>query len=67
MQTPNPDTIEDAKNADRILITAVSWEALPDPDQYRCGCTQPNIGLCTRTPMRKLGQGLQELKGLASS
>jgi hypothetical protein len=23
---------------------AVPWEALPEPDKYRCGYTQPNIG-----------------------
>jgi hypothetical protein len=41
MQTPNPDTITD---------TAVSWEALPDPDQHRCGCKQPTIRLEHRDP-----------------
>jgi hypothetical protein len=25
----------------------VSWEALPDSDQYRCGCLQPTIRLST--------------------
>ena len=24
-------------------VTAVSWEALLDPEQYRCGCSQPPI------------------------
>jgi hypothetical protein len=43
--------------------TAVSWELLPDPDQYRWGGLQPTIGLSTGTPMEELGKGLMELKG----
>jgi hypothetical protein len=31
---------------------AVSWEALPDPDQYRGGCLQPTIRLSTETQWR---------------
>ena len=42
IQSPNPDTIVDAK---KCLLTgldiAVSWEALPVPDKYRGGCLQP--------------------------
>jgi hypothetical protein len=30
--------------------TAVSWEALPDPDQYRWECLQPSIRLSTGCP-----------------
>jgi hypothetical protein len=44
--------------------TAVSWEAVPDPDQYRCGCWQLTIGLSTGTSMEELEEGLKELKGL---
>jgi len=33
-------------------------------DQYKYGCSQPNIGLSTGTPMEELGQGLKELKGI---
>jgi hypothetical protein len=36
---------------------------MPDPDQYRYGCSQPTIGLSTGTPMEELGEGLKELKG----
>jgi hypothetical protein len=43
--------------------TAVSWEVLPDPDQYIWGCSQPTIRLSTGTPMEKLGEGLKGLKG----
>jgi hypothetical protein len=43
--------------------TDVSWEALPDPDQYRCGSPQPTIGLSTGNPMEELWEGLKELKG----
>ena len=42
--------------------TAVSQEALPDSDQYRCGCSQSTIGLNTGTPMKVLGEGLKQLK-----
>ena len=45
---------------------AVPCEALPEPDQYRFGCTQPNIRLRVGTPMAELGQGLKELKGFAT-
>jgi hypothetical protein len=34
-------------------------EALPDPDQYRWGCLQPNISLTMGTPMEKLVEGLK--------
>jgi hypothetical protein len=45
---------------------AVSWEALPEPDQYRGRCLQPTIGLSTRFPMEELEKGLKELKGFAN-
>jgi hypothetical protein len=32
---------------------AVSWEALPEPDKYRCRCLQPTIELSTGTPMKE--------------
>jgi hypothetical protein len=32
--------------------TAVSWEALPDPCQYRWGCLQPTTGLSKRPQWR---------------
>jgi hypothetical protein len=51
--------------ADRRLVIAVSREALPESDQYRCKCPQPTIGLSTRTPMEELGEVLNELKGFA--
>ena len=38
---------------------AVFYEALPDPDQYRCGCSQSTIGLNTGTPMKVLVEGLK--------
>jgi hypothetical protein len=34
---------------------AISWEALPQPDKHRGGCSQPTIGLS------------KELKGFATS
>lgn len=37
---------------------AVSWEAMPDPDQYKCRCSKPAIGLLT---MEELGEELKEL------
>jgi hypothetical protein len=63
MQTPNPDTIVDAKKYWHEPDTAVSWEALPDLDQYRCGCSQLTINWAQETQMEELGEGLKELKG----
>jgi hypothetical protein len=45
---------------------AVSWEALPVPDKYRSGFSQPSIGLSTRSPMKELEKGPKELKGFAA-
>jgi len=45
---------------------AVSWETLPEPDQYKCGWLQPIIGLSTVTPMEELGEGMNKLKGFAT-
>ena len=42
---------------------AVSWEALPEPDQYRLGFLQPTIRLSTGTPMEELEKRPKELKG----
>jgi hypothetical protein len=38
-------------------------EALPDPDQYKCGYLQPTFGLSKRTLVEELGEGMEELKG----
>jgi hypothetical protein len=45
---------------------AVSREALPVPDKYRSGCSQPTIGLSTGFPMEEVEKGLKELKGFAT-
>jgi hypothetical protein len=45
---------------------AVSWEALPVPDKYRSGCSQPSIGLSKESPMKELEKGPKELKGFAA-
>jgi hypothetical protein len=45
---------------------AVSREALPVPDKYRCGCLKPTIGLSRGTPMEELVEGLKELKGFTT-
>ena len=42
---------------------AVSWEALPVPDKYKSGCSQPSIGWSTGSPMKELKKGQKELKG----
>jgi len=34
---------------------AVSWEAVPEPDKYRCCCTQTTIGLIMGTPVENFG------------
>ena len=44
----------------------VPWEALPEPDQYRCRYPQPTIGLSMVTSIEELGEGLKELKGIAT-
>jgi hypothetical protein len=36
------------------------------PDKYRSGCSQPTIGLSTRSPIEELEKGPKELKGLAA-
>jgi hypothetical protein len=36
------------------------------PDIFRGGCSQPTIGLRTRSPMEELEKGLKELKELAA-
>ena len=41
-------------------------ESGAEADQYKCRCSQPNLGLSTGTPMEKLGQGLKEPKGFAT-
>jgi hypothetical protein len=51
--------------ADRSLIY-LSPEAMPEPDNYRGGCSQPTIGLSTGSPMEELEKGLKELKGFAT-
>jgi hypothetical protein len=37
---------------------------MPDPDQYRCICSQPTFRLSTGAQMEELEEGLKELKGL---
>ena len=50
---------------------AVSREALPEPDKYRGGCSQPTIALNTGSSIGCLGEeiekGLKEIKGFADS
>jgi hypothetical protein len=51
----------------QVPDTAVSWESLPDPTQYRCGCSQPTIKLSTRDPMedrRKTEEAEGALSGI---
>ena len=45
---------------------AVSWEALPVPDKYRSGCSQPSTGLSTGSPIKELEKVPKELKGFAA-
>jgi hypothetical protein len=33
------------------------------PDRYRGGCSQPTIGMSTKSPMEELEKGPKELKG----
>jgi hypothetical protein len=45
------------------MAIAVSREALPVPDKYRSGCSQPSIGLSTGFPVEELEKVPKELKG----
>jgi hypothetical protein len=44
----------------------VSWEVLPDPCRYICGCLHPTIWLSLGSPMEQLWKRLKELKGFAT-
>jgi hypothetical protein len=44
----------------------VYWEALPELDKYRGGCSLPTIGLSMESLMEDLEKGLKKLKGLAT-
>jgi hypothetical protein len=41
----------------------VPFDALPEPNQYRCGYTQQIIRLNAENPMEELREGMKELKG----
>jgi hypothetical protein len=72
IQSPNPDTIVGATivNTNCLLtepVIAVFLEALPVPDKYRGGYSQPNIGLITGSLMEELKKKPKELKGFAAT
>jgi hypothetical protein len=46
--------------------TSINVLVKPEPDQYRCGCSQPTIGLSIGTLMEELRRELKELKGFAT-
>jgi hypothetical protein len=48
------------------LVIAVSLEALPVPDKYRSGCSQPSIGWSTGSPMEEPEKVSKELKGFVA-
>jgi hypothetical protein len=67
MQPSNPNSIADKmKFLSQKLVIAVSLEALPGPDQYRCRFLQPTIILSMGILMEELGKGLKEVKGFAT-
>jgi hypothetical protein len=45
---------------------AVSQEALPEPDKYRGGCSQPTIGLNMGVPDGGFGEGTEGTEGVCS-
>jgi hypothetical protein len=45
------------------LLIAVPREALPELDQYRCRCSQPNIGLNAGIPKEETVEGVKEMMG----
>ena len=57
MQKPNSNTIVDEKKCLQIGARySYLLRSLPDPDQYRCGCSKPTIELSTWTRMEELGE-----------
>jgi hypothetical protein len=44
----------------------VSWEALPEPDKYRGGSSQPTIRLSSGVPNGGVGEGTEEDEGVYS-
>ena len=48
----------------KVLLN--SCQALPMPDKYRSGGSQPSIGLTTGSLMEELEKGPKELKGFAA-
>jgi hypothetical protein len=40
--------------------------ALPVPDKYKSGCSQPSIGQSTGSPVKELEKVPKELKGFAA-
>jgi hypothetical protein len=45
----------------------VPWEVLPASDSYRCRYSQSTIKLSSQTTMEELGEGVKELKGIATT
>jgi hypothetical protein len=47
-------------------VIAVPREALPVPDKYNGGCSQPTTGLSTVSPMEELENEPNDMKGFAA-
>jgi hypothetical protein len=45
---------------------AVYWEALPVPEKYRSGCSQPSIGFEHRVPSEGARESTQGTEGVCS-
>ena len=63
---PHPSTGIHAYLLEINSKMAVLWEVLFAPDLYRCIYSCPTNGLSMGAPMEELGEGLKELKGIAT-
>jgi hypothetical protein len=48
------------------VLAEGSYETLPEPYKYMCGCSQPTIGLIVGSLIEELEKGLKKLKGFAT-
>ena len=51
---------------DVLADTALSWEALPEPDKFRGGSSQSTIGLRSGIPNGGVGEGTKGAEGICS-
>jgi hypothetical protein len=65
----NPSVVESyllASPSHYLKVLLNSCQALPMPDKYRSGGSQPSIGLNTGSPMEELEKEPKEMNGVCS-